>query len=242
LNDQYHFEPRNSFSIVYNNKAYSLRTVQGDLLHLITDPAKFVYSRLNPVYGRTLFEGVTHRDPFGRTRTPLQQLEDAAKTLVPITFRGLIDKREQNLLESFFNAFGVTERRDTANDDVYRLADSWKKSHGVGQPGEFIYDPERDPYRRIKLALVFDTPTAAAQEISHLIKNEKMDPDKIENYFRRYGTTAFTGSKQNDRSFYESLSPDQKKTFDRAVDERRKIREKLVEVFRIYRENFQQVK
>lgn len=241
LDGQYHFEPRNAFSVVYKNKAYSLRTVQGDLLKLFTEPEKFIYSRLNPLFGRTILEGITQRDAFGRKRTHLEQLEDLAKTIVPITARGFLDKREQTPLEAFLNAFGVTNRRDTANDEVYRLADKWKQAHGVGQPGEFIYDPDKDPYRRIKLALVFDKPEAAAQEISEAIKNKTIDPEKMVKYFTRYGRTAFTGSKKNDAAFFKSLTPDEKKTFQAAQQERAKIAKNLSKAFQYYRENFSKV-
>jgi hypothetical protein len=242
VDGQYHFEPRNMFSIVLNKKAYSLRTVQGDLIHLITDPAKFASSRLNPALTRPVMEAMMGRDAFGRKRSPLEQLEDYVRSPIPISLRGLVDKREQTVLEAFLNSMGITNRRDTSNDETYKLAQSWKEAHGVGEPGEFIYDPDKDPYRRIKLALVFSKPEDAAQEISIALKEKKIDPEKLENYFERYGTTAFTGSRANDRVFYQSLNDDQKKTFDRAVAERAKLRTNLVEAFRLYRENFSQVK
>jgi hypothetical protein len=230
------------FSIVINKKAYSLRTVQGDLIHLITDPAKFASSRLNPALTRPVMEAMMGRDAFGRKRSPLEQLEDYVRSPIPISLRGLVDKREQTVLEAFLNSMGITNRRDTSNDETYKLAQSWKEAHGVGEPGEFIYDPDKDPYRRIKLALVFSKPEDAAQEISIALKEKKIDPEKLENYFERYGTTAFTGSRANDRVFYQSLTADQKKTFDAAVAERAKLRTNLVEAFRLYRENFSQVK
>jgi hypothetical protein len=242
VDGQYHFEPRNMFSIVLNKKAYSLRTVQGDLIHLITDPAKFASSRLNPALTRPVMEAMMGRDAFGRKRSPLEQLEDYVRSPIPISLRGLVDKREQTVLEAFLNSMGITNRRDTSNDETYKLAQSWKEAHGVGEPGEFIYDPDKDPYRRIKLALVFSKPEDAAQEISIALKEKKIDPEKLENYFERYGTTAFTGSRANDRVFYQSLTADQKKTFDAAVAERAKLRTNLVEAFRLYRENFSQVK
>lgn len=237
LDDQYHFETKNAFSVVYNKKAYSLRTVQGDVLHLITDPEKFFFNRLNPVYGRTALEALTRRDVFGRTRSRLQQLQDLAQTVVPISMRGLLNPREQTLFESFLNSVGVTERRDTANDEIYKLADAFKKKRNIGLPGEFIYDPERDPYRGVKISLAYGTPEQAAQEMLVLHRDKGVDSKRIESFVTRFATAPFTGSRKNDREFYLSLSEDQKKSFNRAVNERKRMRQNLRKANSIYRHN-----
>lgn len=242
LDDQYHFETKNAFSVVYGKKSYSLRTVQGDILHAITEPGKFVYSRLNPVYGRTVMEAITGRDYFGRKRTGSEQLEDLAKTAVPISLRGALNPREQNLFESFLNAMGITERRETASDDIYKLADAWKQKHGVQSPGEFIYDPDKDPYRRIKLALAYDTPQAAAQELSLAIKEGKTDWEKASKYLSQYGNRPFAGSKANDERFKTTLSEDQQKTLSLAVKERQRIRQNAALALRLFQAQFRNVK
>jgi hypothetical protein len=128
IDGEYHFEPKNAFSVIYNGKAYSLRTVQGDVLQAGTDFEKFLRHRLNPVFGRTAMEMVTQRDEFGRTRDAKQQLKDFASTIVPISFRGLLNPREQNLMESLLNAFGITEHRASPTTLVYDLANKYKSS------------------------------------------------------------------------------------------------------------------
>jgi hypothetical protein len=238
LDDQYHFELKNAFSIIHNKRAYSLRTVQGDLLHFATDPEKFFFNRLNPVYGRTTMEAFTQRDVFGRTRSRLEQLQDLAKTVVPISMRGVLNPREQTLFESFLNSIGVTERRFTANDEIYRLAESYKKEHKIGLPGEFIYNPERDPYRGLKITLAYGTPEEAAQEIALLAKDKGIDSKRIQSFVQRFATAPFTGSKKSDADFVKTLTADEKKAFAAAVKERTVMRNKLKTANAIYKKTF----
>lgn len=238
LDDQYHFEPKNAFSLIYNNKAYGLRTVQGDLIHAALDTSRFVMNRLNPVYGRTLMELGTGRDYLGRKRTGLEQLKDLATGITPISFRGLLNPKEQNLVESFMNAFGITERRYIAADDIYSLAQKFKQSHNISEPGEFIYDRDKDPYRGVKLALVYQTPEAAAQEMRAALDAGTIDENKLANFVASYGSKPFTGSRSNDKKFVASLSEDQLKTYQEAVKERDRIRNTGRQAFRIYLKDY----
>jgi hypothetical protein len=100
INDEYHFEPKNAFSLILGNRAYSVRTVQGDLLHLVMEPGRFTANRLNPVYGRTALEFMSGRDAFGRKRDLGQQAVDLGSTIIPISLRGIVTPSEQNLLAS----------------------------------------------------------------------------------------------------------------------------------------------
>lgn len=233
---EYHFEPEHAFDVMHNGRAYSLRTVQGDIIHAAFNPRSFAYTRLNPVTTRTMFEAMTGRDQFGRPRSAVDQLKDFASTIVPISGRGLLHPREQKLWESFLNAFGVTERRATASDSVFKLADDFKKKHGIQEPGEFIYDPEKDPYRGVKLALMFDTPETAAQEIKLALDKGATDWKHISAYFDQYGKKPFTGSKANEKVFWSTLSPDQQKLYESAIRERVKVRENARKAFQVFRQ------
>jgi hypothetical protein len=236
LSGQYHFEPDHAFDVVYNGRAYSLRTVQGDILHAMFNPRSFAYTRLNPVTTRTLFEMGTGRDQFGRPRSAVEQIQDFMKTVVPISAKGALNKEEQKWWEGLINAFGVTERRSTAMDNIYKLADDFKKKRNISEPGEFIYDPQKDPYRGVKLALRFDTPAKAAQEIKLALDSGKTDWQHLSTYFDNFGKRPFVGNKTNEALFWQSLSEDQKKTYQNALAERAKMRENAREAFRILRE------
>lgn len=223
LDDQYHFEPENAFSVIYNGHAYSLRTVQGDLIHLVTSPGQFWRNRLNPVYGRTTLEFLTGRDEFGRKRDYAQQAGDLAKQIVPISGRGLIAGPEQKLLESALGAVGITNRRFMAGDTILKLAQDFREKNGKTAPGEFIYDRDKDPYRGIKLAALYEHPADVAAEIAKLRKEKPDIAAKLGDHFRRYANSPFTGSAEMESRFKASLSEDQLKDYELAKQERQRV-------------------
>lgn len=230
LNDQYHFEPKNAFNVVHNGKAYSLRTVQGDVLKAATEPAQFIRNRLNPVYGRTGMEIATGRDYFGRKRDAGQQAADLAKEAIPISAKGLFSGREQSLAESLMNSFGVTEHRESPMFDVQQLAEKWKEKNRVfSEPGEFIYDPDKDPFRGITLAARYDDDGAIRSEIGKAVQ-QGATPAQIQKHFKLSSKHLFTAStKSNEEKFKASLSADERKQYDAAVKERNEIADKVKE-------------
>lgn len=210
---QPHLEPENAFSWVHNGQAYSLRTVQGDIMHALSNFQSFAMHRLNPVFGRTAFEFGTGRDEFGRKRAWNEQLWDTVSNIVPISLRS---SRERSLMESLFNAFGVTNRRWQDTDDAFKLARKWKDKHGIGDRGEFIYDPDKDPLRGLKIALSRNDDAGAAHEIAKVLRDKTYTLEKLDAHFTRYADLPFTGSKANDKKFIADLTEDEKQTVEAA--------------------------
>lgn len=234
LNNNPHWEEENLFSIVHNGHSYGLRTVQGDILHLINKPGQFWYHRLNPATVRPLMEAVTGRNYFGQSRDFGDQLLDELKTVVPISLRGLVEGKEETLTESALNAFGIVTKRYTALGQVFKMADEWKKENKIkGEPGEFIYDPEKDELRSLKLSLQFNDTQAAADEIGKLVKSGH-DTRKLRDYFRRYAKSPFTGSRANDIKFQDSLNDSQKDIVRMARQEREKMLSKYESAYDLY--------
>lgn len=220
LDDQYHFEPENAFSIVHDGKAYSIRTVQGDILHAVEEPVRFWLHRLNPAVTRPLLQLLTERDAFGRKRTFWQTMGDTIANIVPISMRS---SREQKLFTSLLNSFGGSVRRYSEVRHIYEKAQEWKKKNGVREePGEFIYDPDKDVYRPLKLAILDGDDGAATEEFQKLIKNG-VTPKQAVEHFRRFATAPFTGSRSRESKFKASLSEDEKKAYDGARQEKQRI-------------------
>ena len=221
IDGQYHNEPDNLFNIIYNGHAYGLRTVQGDILHLLNRPLQFWLSRLNPVYGRTFLEVASGRDYFGRKRSAAEQAWDAASTIIPISLR---TNRERKLWESLLNSIGITERRWSDVDDAFKLAADWKEKNAVPIRGEFIYDPNKDILRPLKVALNHGDEVGAAKEIKALIDSKRYTMPRLVQYFDRYAEMPFTGSRANDRKFMQTLTEDQKMTVQAAAQHKKEIR------------------
>ncbi len=223
IDDQYHMEPRNAFSVIYKGKAYGLRTVQGDIVHLITKPAQFMRNRLNPVTVRPLMELINERDSFGRKRDTKDKLIDIAKTPIPISLKGLTEGREQSLMESMLNAVGITEHRESASLEMFEKVEKWKKDNKIQtEPGEFVYDRDKDLYRKIRLAALYDDEDGVKKEMDAAVKNG-IPRYKIVRHFSNSTTKPVTGSHANDKKFIASLSEDEKKTLAAAKEERKKI-------------------
>lgn len=222
ISDEYHFEPENAFSVVADGHSYSLRTVQGDIMHLIDEPLNFWMHRLNPVFGKPALQIASGRDEFGRKRSVAETLWDTAKNTVPISLRS---SRERTLWESMANSFGLTTRRWNDVDKAFKLAAGWKKEHGVQERGEFIYDPDKDPLRNLKIALSRNNDEDAAKEIKKLIDSGVITRKKLRDYFKRYASMPFTGSRKNDRDWMETLTEDQLKIVEGAQAHKQSIRD-----------------
>lgn len=231
IDNQYHLEPENLFNVVYKGNSYGLRTVQGDILHLLTKPIQFWMSRLNPVYGRTAMEFATGRDWFGRKRSMPEQAWDAVSNIIPISLRS---NRERTMWESMLNAFGVTARRYNDVDNAFKLAQKWKAAHGVQMRGEFIYDPDKDALRSLKIALVRQDEGGAVKEIQRLLQSKATTMPKLNQYFDRYASMPFTGSRANDRKFIADLSEDERMT----VESGRQTKQRILKLFRKARNQY----
>ncbi len=232
LDDEYHWEPKNAFNIVYKGKAYGLRTVQGDLIHAATDPGKFANHRLNPTFGKPVLEALTGRDYFGRKRDLSDKLRDLVSTPIPISLKGIFSGREQNLAESLMNSFGLTVKRNSPSSEITKLAQDWLKENKVtGAPGEFIYDADKDPYRDIKLAADYYDVPAVRSEIEKAI-GSGLTKAKIREHFRLSANRNFTGNAKEESKFLNSLTKDQRDLYQKAKTERFKIKNVVEEALR----------
>jgi hypothetical protein len=100
------------FSVVYDGKEYRLRTVQGDIEHLIRDPRNFASMRLSPVVTKPLLEGLTGRDEFGRPISLGQVAGDTVKGAIPISFqKWLKNPADFTLLDSLLQSMGVSSTK-----------------------------------------------------------------------------------------------------------------------------------
>ena len=97
---------RKPFSIIANGREYGLRTVQGDILHLINSPRSFAFGRVSPLLGKSGLELATGRDFRGEPVSTGDLFSDLAKGWIPITFRNAPDRK---LFDNLLTNVGVTE-------------------------------------------------------------------------------------------------------------------------------------
>jgi len=222
VNDDY--EWKHPFSLMYKGHEYSLRNVAADIWHLINEPGKYTRNRLNPIYTRAIVEFVTGKDTFGRPRNALEQLQDEAQTIIPISFRS---DKERYWWESFLGAIGITNRRFTAETQVREFVKTFNDAQGKKPQIQFIGESD---YHQLHRALESADLVRADKELTKLEKLKKA-PDILE-YFRNYPKRPFTGSKANDQKLLESLSLHERTIFTDAIEERKLIAARFFEVWR----------
>lgn len=211
------------FTVTHNGREYGARNVASDLWHLITDPQSYIRNRLNPLYLRPALEAITGRDAFGRKRTKMQQLTDEAKQVIPISLRGGVEK-DQTIWESFLNAFGVTERRKTAFGDEMKKVNAWKASKGYEEPGEFIYDADKDPYHTLTTQLTLGNDGKALKELNRMLEGKTpAQRGKIREHYERtlFGVKHLTGNATHEQEYVKSLSPSGNQEYQEALAERK---------------------
>lgn len=105
------------FQVIIGDKAYSMRSVPGDMIHLFGDPRSFVYHRLNPSTLKPGVEALFQRDIYGRKRTIGEQAGDYFKGVVPIPLQHMVSEGERTLLQSALQVVGGTSWKNKSSLD-----------------------------------------------------------------------------------------------------------------------------
>jgi hypothetical protein len=214
MDDDPHWKIQNAFKFIVGKHSYELRSVPGDIVHLISDPKKFSVARISPLL-RSTIEGITGRDYRGVKRDAMEQLKDFAKLPTPISIRQQDDRR---WWESFLNAFGVHERSYTAGQEIGELARAYREKV-KGKPSVEVIESEDSPYRKLRVAIDYGNEKAAQQAIQDLRKDHT--DGQIFQSMRQSLTHPFTGMKQSDEAqFRKSLEPVQAERYKEAQTER----------------------
>jgi hypothetical protein len=217
LDDDPHWELKHLFDIVYKGHTYNLRTIPTDIAHLFNDTRGFVYNRLS-ILMRAVVEGITGRDDRGVKRNAWQQVKDFASNVIPITVK---QRDDQNIWESALSAFAVNTRRYSADREISEVARDWKKQNAKSSP-EIVYNADADVYRPLRLAI---EDRDSKKTLDALNEIEKTVPrGKAIHHVIVYYGRPFTGSRANDIKFEKSLTGTEKKTLQKAREERRQAK------------------
>lgn len=119
LDDDYHWDK--PFSVVIKGREYQLRSVPGDIEHLIRDPRSFVWYRLNPMVTRTVMEAATGRDFAGFKRNMEDQVKDFFRAAEPIPMKALGDAHNLKMWESLAQSVGVQEKKSYSRAEEHAM-------------------------------------------------------------------------------------------------------------------------
>lgn len=224
--DDYHFEQ--PFGVVHNGRVYGIRSIQGDLAHMITDPRKFFYGRVSPLVKLGLEQFLTGTNYRGEKIGHIESLKEYLSNYVPISaknipgLRDLFETTKNNPVtpwESFMGAMGVQASRYSPISKTYQAAKDWKKANGIADD-KGVYPVSK--YQQLRYSLEDGDLDRARIEYKKLIDaGEKRT--KISDGFRESILQPFTGSTATDLKFKKSLSGDERLTYDAAVKKRHEI-------------------
>lgn len=109
LDDDPHWD--RPFSLVVHGYEYKMRSLPGDIWHLMTDPHSFVMHRLNPVAVKSMWELGSGKDDFGRRRTMGEQVMDAVRSVAPIPTQGLFKSGNRDVAGGMWSMLGVSRAK-----------------------------------------------------------------------------------------------------------------------------------
>lgn len=227
------WDKKHPFEFTKNNRRYTMRSVPEDIARLLTDTRAFVHNRLSPIIGKGALQYASGVDWRGQKVTPWQTTKELATQPVPLTARGFLGLGNTPLSawEQLAGAVGLKISRYSAANDVYQLAQDWKKNNSNPK---LVAEYERDQktvnadsdYKPMREALDRGDLKQARDEYEKLLKTKKRD--LITQTMRDF--RPFTGSLEAESKFKRSLDPEQQALYDRAKAERKALYRKFQEM------------
>lgn len=219
-------DAKHLFDVKIGDRWFGVRSIVGDIGHLLNNFRQFWEVRLNPLYSRSLLALLSGRDVSGHSLTKTRFAEDVAKQLVPIHLSGLT-RDDRQVWESMMAAMGLQTWRAGATTEIHQLAQEWRKQRGIQGDTEILPGPD-SPYRKARLALEFGKRQDFIQAVNQLYQQRKASGDPtpretIRRNFNRYYHQPFSGNTRLEPLFQRSLSTEQKSVYRNAQKEREKL-------------------
>lgn len=195
----------------------------------IADMAKDYLRSKGSQTSRVLWPLFTHEDVTGKKLQSDEVLPAMAKAVVPAPIptkavKALVTGKEEypgQAGKQMLSSLGVkTDIVPSAGQQITRLAKKFNSTKGVSQNAEFY----GGDYDKLVDSLRTDDEKTTKEELQKLIV-QKGNKD-VYQYFAHYENKEFTGSKKRETEFKETLTPNQLETYEKARDERVKIKEK----------------
>jgi hypothetical protein len=223
------------FQVKVGDKLYSMRSLPGDIAHLISSPRMFIYHRLSPAVSFTT-ETLTKKDALGRPIDWADWVKDALLSPVPIpvtTAAGKLLGRPTGLemRDALAQTMGLSVSPYHEESDVRKWATSWKISTGDPKLEAQVERAQKETllpsdYANMRDMLRNGDLEAARREYIKLVPGKGgglKGIRLIDRSMRLWANAPFTGSRGNEERFYKSLSPEQKDLYNKARVERKQI-------------------
>jgi len=204
------WDAKNLFRVKTGQHWWTMRSVVGDVAHLIDRPSQFMYVRMNPATSQNVSDLITARDPqTGKKLTFADTWDRIVQRVTPIQFSAL-NRDDLRLWESLISSAGVSAQRDTSEMEIRKAAADWRQQFGFEPPAEFV--PTDTPsYQKLRQAIRIGALGHAERVLRDL--RQKHSDKEIERAMSLYIDHPFTGSKEHEEIFIEGLTPKQRQMY-----------------------------
>jgi len=220
------WDAKRPFEFHLGNRRYTMRSVPEDVSSVLNDSRRFAYSRISPLIMKGLVQYGTRTDWRGQPITAGETTKELLQQPIPIGLRGFLGLGRQSLsgMEQLASAVGLRISRYSAANDVFDMAKKWMESSpdpkiktrlALQQHSVF---PVSD-YLPLRNALNDDNTAEAKKAYTELLKTKT--PSQVRTALAH--PHPFTGKASDELKFIKSLTPDQKRIYDQAVNERKEI-------------------
>jgi hypothetical protein len=212
------------FSVVWNNREYSIRSLPEDIYHAVNNLGGFARGRLSPFIGQGTLEAITGTNYSGQQVGSEQILKDMVAGSLPMQVQPLFkeaigtDHGSVSPMEQALSSIGVKVARYSPVGPMMDRAHAWVKQYGS------IYGVKPDdaehpisPYRPLRYALEDGDFDGAAAEISKLRAANPLEaPITLYRRIHAALTHPLTGTIKTDMAFRSSLDARRQMDFDAA--------------------------
>lgn len=229
------WDRKHPFEFHAGNRRYAMRSVPEDIASLIDNLRKFAYSRISPIIGKGTLQYLSGVDYRGQKVTAGDTTKELLQQPIPISVRGFLGVGKSSGLaawEQLAGAVGLRISRYSYADDIYPLVEKWKKNNPDQKIQEQYEQHKRETaptsvYRPMRDALSRDDMEKAKEEYTKLLQTHT---ERQISHAMRPKQGAFTGSGKTEAAFKESLTEEQRATYDKAIKEREDLYQKFLKL------------
>lgn len=235
------WDKRHPFEFHVGSRTFTMRSVPEDLSNLISNTRTFVHSRLSPIIGKGALQYLTGVDYAGRKVSAGETTKELLAQPIPITLRTLPGVREAsgaarpgaiNWWEQLAGAVGLKISRYYPNQEINRLYSDWLQNN---KDPQVKADYERNQaavfpvskYKALDAALSDRNQPAAVKAIQDLKAQGQKSVDILERMRPVVGQGVnirakplFHQSEKHEAAFRNSLNPEERKEYKKAIDQR----------------------
>lgn len=203
------------------------------------DTAMNYFRSRSSVPMRPVWDAVTNKDVLGTYYAPGEKWKGMLKDSIPMPIaggaiysaakEGITGEANQQFAGQYqkqlFSTFGVKlEQAPSDESRLFTLAHHYKLENDIpDRTAGYSY-----PYKELNHALMIGNVTNARKAMTELLKTKPVN--EIKEYYKKYPTMKLLQSNAQMKEFMDTLTDEQRETYDRAKDKRKETSQAALEI------------